>query len=322
VIKIFAIHFNRPDFILLQNKTLRKFVKEDFEYVVVNNASQPEIRNVLEQAAKSISIRTIQVFENIDQHAAAAYPGYHHSIAMNQILRDEIKNQNDICVILDGDMFLLKPYSFEEKMKGVQLLGGLLQQKGRYWLTPVAIGMKPFELPDFDSINLIGSHIFNMEPHDKSKDVSFYPRKVGDNYVFDCPACTGAVSCSDENHIRLDTGGEIYTYLRDHPDVKVKRMSTTSQIKNDSIHKFPELTKHGYTEEYHFEIYDGSFLHYCRSSNWDRKNFDFHQRKTRVLVDIAESVMRGETSLDSDYTLDDNEWSGWPLEVMKTHGVI
>lgn len=321
MIKIFAIHFNRPDFIILQSKTLKQFVKEGFEYIVVNNASHPDLRDILNQAAASVSARTIQVYENIDQRAAAAYPGYHHSIAMNQVLRDEIRGQSNICAILDGDMFLLKPYSFEEKMKGAQLLGGFLQQRGRYWLNPVVVGMKPSELPDFESINLIGSHIFNLDPQDKSKDVSYYPKKIGENYVFDCPACTNSVNFSEENHIRLDTGGEIYTYLRNHPGIKVKRVTTTSQIKEDSIENFPELTKHGYTPEYHFEIYDGSFLHYCRSSNWDRKNFEFHQRKTKVLTELIDAVIAGETQLSSKWILEDNEWSSWPAEALASHSI-
>jgi len=319
MIKIFGIHFNRPDFVTLQSKTLKFFMKDDYEYIVVNNAIDEKTKKEISRAAEFSSSRCIEIQENINSQAASAYPGYHHSIAMNHVVSQEFKDHDDICVILDGDAFLIKNYSFSESMKNCQFFGAFLQQKGRYWLNPVVLGMKPKEIPDLNAVNLIGSHVYNENPEDKSKDISYYPKKINNMYVFDCPVCSGAVKNVEDYHIRLDTGGDLYMYLKSHPSVKVKRATTTSQITEEAINNFPELKKHGYTSEYHFEIYDGSFLHYCRSSNWDRKNYDFHQRKTKVLNDFLDAIISGETTLTSNYVLKDNEWSSWPEEAIKNH---
>ena len=321
MIKIYSIHFNRPDFVHLQSRTLKKFLNDEFELIVVNNANVKNLHEAISKACKIEGIREIRVDRNIDYNAARAYPGYHHSIAMNEIMATEIKVHNDICVILDGDVFLLGDYSFSERMRESSLLGAFQHRKGRYWLTPVVIGFKPFELPDFEQINLIGSHIYNENPENVNCDLSYYPRLVEQNYIFDCPVCIGRVDSDSEKHIPLDTGGEMYMYLRTHPEVKVVKASSTSHIKEANIEILPPKFRNKYNESFAFEFYDGKFLHYCRSSNWDHQTNDYHTVKTSLLTEMIDSAFSGEEKFDIHYQIPDNEWSGWPLSAMIKHGV-
>jgi hypothetical protein len=321
LIKIYGIHFNRPDFVHLQSRTLKRFLKDDFEFIVVNNANTQESFEAISTACKKESVREVGISRNIDCNAARAYPGYHHSIAMNEIMATEIKAHNDICVILDGDAFLLADYSFSERMCNSSLLGALQHRKDRYWLTPVVLGFKPFELPDFDQINLIGSHVYNPTPEDSRLDLSYYPRFAGQNYVFDCPVCTGQVDNDSEKHIPLDTGGEMYTYLRTHPEVRVAKAGSTSHIKEATVEILPQRFRSRYNESFAFEFYDGKFLHYCRSSNWDHKTNDYHVAKTSLLLDMIEAASSGEEKFEISYQIPNNEWSGWPVNAMISHGV-
>ena len=321
MIKLFGIHFNRPDFVAIQYATLKAFVQDDFEYVVVNNANHPQIYDLIERESAALNIKTIRVAENINPQAAAQYPGYHHAYAMNSLIESEMRGSKDICVILDGDAFLLRSYSFEDRMRDHQLLGSLQQRKGRYWLTPVVLGMKPSELQDFHEINLIGSHICNLTPSDYSKDVGFYPKKVGNEYLFDCPHCSGQVFLDEESHVPLDTGGQLYAYLKSHDNVRVKKIPTTSHITEDCIEWFPELVKLGYEPDFRFEIYDNSFLHYCRSSNWDGRDRDFHERKTTLLVNVVKQAMSGVDFTSARYELPSNDWNSWPPHALKNHSV-
>lgn len=321
MISIFSIQFNRPDFISIQLKTLSHFLKDQFEFYVVNNANDLKVKNLISEETKRLRVTEVAISENIDQRAASAYPGYHHTIAMNEVIRSDLFKKNDISVILDGDCFLVKSYSFKERMENCQLLGAFQQRSGRYYLTPVVIGMKPREMENFHQVNLIGSHIYNVTPEDTSKDISYYPRKTGAGYIFDCPVCCGKEKEDEKYHIRLDSGGDMYMYLKSNPRIKVKRASTTSHIKQHCIDKFPELKKHGYSIDHLFEIYDKSFLHYCRSSNWDGQNYDYHMRKTKVLNEFIDAVISGETQFTSDYTLEDNEWNSWPEKALIDHGV-
>lgn len=320
MITIYSIQFNRPDFIHLQNKTLKHFLKDDFELVVINNSNNELISQSISEMCRNESLSEVRISSNISANAASAYPGYHHSIAMNEVLKNEISKNTNTCVILDGDVFLMGEYSFEERMKGAHMFGAYQQRKGRYWLTPVVIGLKPAELPDFDSINLIGSHIFNQTPNDVSKDMSFFPRKIGENYVFDCPVCTGLVNDDSEKHIPLDTGGELYMYLKAHPEVKVKKAPATSHLKGESIESLPQEFRHRYSEEYFFEFYDSKFLHYCRSSNWDHKTHDYHVSKTGLLNDMIDEAILGHVTFNAEYKMPDNDWCGWPQVAINNHG--
>lgn len=320
MIKIYSIHFNRPDFVHLQAKTLKRFLKDDYELIIVNNSND---QNIFERISKSCSderLREFVVSSNISRQAAQAYPGYHHSIAMNDVLEKEISKQEDICVILDGDVFLMGEYSFSERMKDCQMLGALQHRKGRYWLTPVVIAMKPHLLRDFDDVNLIGSHIYNTSPDDIMKDSSHYPRLINGSYMFDCPVCNGLVNNDPEFHIPLDTGGNLYMYLKSHPEVKVKKAFSSSHLKSSNSHVLPEKFRERYTEDFAFEFYDSKFLHYCRSSNWDHKTDAYHTNKTRLLIDMIDFSQR-EAEIDVKYQIPDNEWSGWPESALVRHRV-
>ena len=42
---IMTYSYNRPDFIEIQNKTFKKFLKDDYTFVVFNDAPQEEVAN-------------------------------------------------------------------------------------------------------------------------------------------------------------------------------------------------------------------------------------------------------------------------------------
>ena len=41
---IFTYSYNRPDFIEIQEKTFKKFLKDDYEFVVFNDARYPDMQ--------------------------------------------------------------------------------------------------------------------------------------------------------------------------------------------------------------------------------------------------------------------------------------
>jgi hypothetical protein len=48
-VKIYTYPDKRPDFILRQKKSLEFFLKDDFEYIIMNNGSSPELRGEIEK---------------------------------------------------------------------------------------------------------------------------------------------------------------------------------------------------------------------------------------------------------------------------------
>lgn len=318
-VKIYSIHFNRPDFVELQNLTLNSFLKDEFELIIVNNANEIDsIRNISLKCS-SLGIKEYRIQNNIDKNAASHFPGYHHAIAMNDVMQNLIKNDTGISVILDGDVFLMNEYSFVEKMKNSKMFGAYQHRKGRYWLTPVVLAFKPFELNDFEQINLIGSHIVNLTPDDFTKDIGFFPQKNNNHYSFDCPKCAGIQNLSDDFHICLDTGGELYTYLRTHEDVIVSRATSTHHLTEDSMNCLPIKYHERYKDEYAFEFYDNKFLHYCRSSNWDHKTNNYHSLKTSLLIDMINDAINKKVYFNAEYQKPNDDIHGWPEYAIKRH---
>jgi len=320
-VKIYSIHFNRPDFVEFQDLTLRSFLKDDYELIIVNNANDSNLIEGISKKCRDLNLSEYKIEGNIDQQAASQYPGYHHAIAMNDVMQNLIKYDEGISVILDGDVFLLNEYSFNERMQNVEMLGAYQHRKGRYWLTPVVLAFKPDKLLDFEQINLIGSHIVNLTPDNLENDVGFFPKRHDNHYIFDCPVCAGSQNIDQNSHICLDTGGELYTYLRNHKNSKVARASNTHHLTRDSLECIPEKYHIRYKDEYAFEFYANKFLHYCRSSNWDHKTNHYHSLKTSLLIDMINDAINREVYFDAKYQKPNDEIHGWPDHAINHHEI-
>ena len=69
--------YNRPDFIELQQKTFAKFLKDEYEFVVFNDAeSNPDMFKKIEDTCKRCGIRCIKIPQAIhDKPYLHRWPG-------------------------------------------------------------------------------------------------------------------------------------------------------------------------------------------------------------------------------------------------------
>lgn len=277
-IKIYSFHFNRPDFIALQKKTLDCFVKEPHELVIVNNARDASSMQEIDKQAKILGLQCIRTSATAPSHL----PGLHHAQAMNETWLNHIQHEEGYAVFLDGDVVAIKDFNIHEYMEnGKWIVAGPRQRRQQfYYLTPAFLILDLDQMPDKETVNWVGIHI---------------------------------------DGVALDTGGGFYTYLRDHPNIKTKTksMNFTWHItaNNQNLHTLPEEIRKDYRDEYVWEFFTDSFLHYCRSSNWDGMPHDYHIRKTSLINKFIDGSMNGTIKpVDHDFLIKNETYFGWPEE--------
>jgi len=245
-VKIYSIHYNRPDFIGWQYDSFNKFlkVKDGFELIIVNNARDNLIRNEINKTCNSYNLRVIETHSDTPFHLA----GKHHADSLNHVWKNYIC-KDDFAMFCDGDLFMIKEFHVDNFMKDDLIAGAYQHREQKYeYLAPVIVFIKPTKIPEPETIDWEGIGV---------------------------------------NGIRLDTGGGIYNYYLNHPEVKqkTKRILNSWHIKNENnnLLVLPDEIIELYNDSYNIEFFGNEFLHYCRSSNWDHESEQHHLKKTNFV---------------------------------------
>src|SRR4051812_18542709 len=116
-VTFFTLANIRPDFIEIQYRSIKKFVKDaDVEYVIFNNASENRNRfNAIEAVCKSLGVTTKKVRQTMNyENDASAFVG----ACMNSIWQDDLRKRKDLLVYIDSDMFLIDDFNVNKMMEG------------------------------------------------------------------------------------------------------------------------------------------------------------------------------------------------------------
>jgi hypothetical protein len=150
-IRFLTFHYNKPEYIELQYKTFNKFLLDDYELIVFNDAKNPELvkainttcrnlgimcvryeqlwheRNPLnDQVLKWISDPTINShlnFSEIKIESIRSQPSIRHCHVIQYALENYGYNHDDIVGILDGDCFLSRPLSIKDLLGDNHIAG-------------------------------------------------------------------------------------------------------------------------------------------------------------------------------------------------------
>jgi hypothetical protein len=271
--KIYSITFNRPDFIQIQKMTFQRFLAEEHELVIVNNATDTTTREQISEECKRNSLECIEVSFQVPRDQ----PGLHHALAVNKVWQEHISNNTGYAAIVDGDLFMIKDFSIEKYLCDYVMAGAKQKREKYHYLTPIVMLFNLDKMSDKKTINWIGVHV---------------------------------------NGVALDTGGGLYAYLDSHPEIKekVRGMQFTHHItsQNNNLHVLPDKVLETYNSDYVWELFTHSFLHYCRSSNWDHQTYEFHKQKTSAMVDFICGCMSG-SIVPKEYEFQIiNPIFGWP----------
>lgn len=204
-IRLFTFHCNRPDFLEIQYKTLKKFLveKDDFELIVFNDATNNVLKQQIEQVCQNLNIACVnfpqelhnnplsnppEILKLMEQYGLDSKNG---SVRHCQLVQYALNlfgyHHDDIVGLIEGDVFLVKNFSIRKAIEGYHIIGGLQRDRIEKGIEYIWIGLTFFDiknLPNKETFN------FNLTWH---------------------------------NRAFLDSGGNTYFYLQKNPSVRAKK---------------------------------------------------------------------------------------------------
>lgn len=228
-----TFHYNRPDYLEMQIKLLKKFILDDYELLVFNDARSFESSQAIEQVCNAYGVQCVRYeqdwhnnhpltykvlrqIENpsflgsylggMDKGRTASDIGGNGSMRHCHVIQYALDffgyDHSDIVAILDGDLFPIRPVSIRSLLEKKDLIGTYKTEgDAKYlWVPFVAADMRT--LPN-------------------KNDLQFHLDVIRNNLY--------------------DTGSHSHYYLLNNPKARVKKYRYYSN-------KFPIDTKSNLTE--------------------------------------------------------------------------
>jgi hypothetical protein len=153
--RIFTYAFNHPTYLQYQNKCLRKFIQEPFEFYCVDNASEQRYSDQFKIICEANNIHYLKNLE--PDHSLA---GESHYSALQWSWKTIISHTEEIIVMLDHDTFPIDFVSIIDFL-GDALLAGAPQSKGVGidYFHPSLMIFNTKNLPNKNSVSFKGSVI-------------------------------------------------------------------------------------------------------------------------------------------------------------------
>ena len=286
--RVFTINDSSPEFVELQVSSFRKYMQEDFEFIVLNGGealgTQPEKAREVSQICKSLSVPVIDIQRDaeiekyrMDHHAnnpldilftkEGRYLTGVGGHACNYMLqwawqRIVAKEKGPIC-FLHSDVFLMEPIKLSDYLQRYSICSVLNSQPSTdhpgtllTFLWEAFLLAKPAELPNVDSI-------------------TWWPSRVEGTWA--------------------DTGAPTYEYLKSHPELRIMPIGQTGVTDNSELDFHP-------TRYQFFHFGEKRVFHYQSGSRWctdlkldgcwnfsKEKSEEYHARKlawTRKLIGL------------------------------------
>lgn len=130
MIKIFAIHAQRTDFLELQYQSLKYWLKDSFEYYCIDNFHSKQDSENIKLTCNRLNINYIK-FDTYELRGNA----HDHAPALNSI--KTISNDQDINVILDFDIFMIDSFCMSKYIENYDV-AGMYQQRNNFELEYLA----------------------------------------------------------------------------------------------------------------------------------------------------------------------------------------
>lgn len=217
-VRILTFHFNKPEFIVLQHKSFQKFMLDDYEIIVFNDANSLENEGAIEQTCKELGIKCVryqpewhetdplnlqmkewldnpEIYshigfnrypEGVDIKGIYGQPSIRHCHVIQYAMDNYGYDHDDVVAIVDGDAFPIRPISLRGMLRNYDIFGieRLITEENVSYLWVPFIAFQPKNLPNVRelkfSVSLISSKIY-------------------------------------------DTGAATYHYLKKYPGVRVKK---------------------------------------------------------------------------------------------------
>lgn len=281
-----TFHYNEPGLLEWQIRAMQKFIEDDFELIVFNDASSSEIASAIKKICEKyqvICVRYEQEWHDLQPINDKIYgylanrdiddcigirswfeggrglPGLRHSHVIKYALDNFGYQHDDLVVIFDGDMFPIRPVSIRALQEDYDVVGlykfSPKRDFGYMWVPFISLNMPVL------------------------------PNKSDMTFDFDII-----------NNCLSDTGSTFMGYLRNNPQLIVKKY--VSFHTNTSFNSLEEMQNAGFNPleaelckvlpefppiEFHV---NHLFLHYVASS------YITSGQKYKCVVDFLDKIIK------------------------------
>lgn len=281
--KILTVVVNNPLFIEIQYMTLKKYMKNEYEFIVFNDAKEfPDftndgninIKKEIENKCKELNIKCINLYN--DNHKEITCPAIRCAMSMNEMHKYQLLNP-DKYLIIDSDMFLIDYFDID-RYKNYK--SAILLQERDYNNKKIKYlwnGIVYLDTTIDNNLNLINWNlIYGLT------DVGGYTYEWLKTQIKEKERIpeTEEIRYNKEN---IFNTSNIYfikhlwslTWDDSEMPEKIKeKKELLLFIKNDSRNK---------NNKYYCEIYDNCFLHYRNGGNWLKEGLNFHNNLSKKL---------------------------------------
>ena len=264
-ILVLSIHSSRADYLHYQFRSIKKFFQFNHRIVVLNDTDRlpdncvlvNEVDKVIREECNRLGIEFVKT-GLVDKLPAAEQ----HGQAINLMIREFAFRHDGLVIILDSDMFPLRPFDFYEFMDGFSIAaikgfaGGKVKSETVFYCHPCLVMMDVPKLPD-------------------KEQVDFSPGVI--------------------DGLCADTGAQMYYYFMNHPELPVKWLHLISerdmkdrgfcdvksmQERRVSICNIETDYKNGY---FCGDLIEGGFYHVRNASNWHQFPMEWHKENSMII---------------------------------------
>lgn len=190
-VRIMSFQYNRPDFIRLQHESFSKFLTDDYELIVFNDAPSETLAIAIENECSKFGIQCVryqQEWHYTDPlndvlwamglqkdgwrghtiEIMSQRPSVRHNHVIQFALDHYGYHHDDVVAIMDGDMFAIRKFSIKEMINEYDVIGTQVNCSTPYlWVTFIAF--IPNQLPNLQDFKLhhgiINGRIFEGAAH-------------------------------------------------------------------------------------------------------------------------------------------------------------
>lgn len=274
---IISTYFNNSHFMELQQKTFKKFIQDEFDFAVIDDAADHTMSLLSNTSARldtinecrRLDIRYIEVPQSVHKFVEDGglvkndnpninldHPTERHQAVLRYILNSYKTlgfDQYKTLVLMDADMFFKKPINILEYMEDFDMMGSWREQV-------------------FSTSHLQGKHSDEFKQM-VGKTIKFWTLcllfinmdKVKDN-LFEMD--------NRSYHGVSDTGGRTHKFIENNPQYKFEYLKDF----NSGDYRVDFFSKTTMSQD------EAEIIHYRGGSNWSLENISYYKAKLNNML--------------------------------------
>jgi len=138
---IATVAYNKPEFIEYQYRSLKKFIKNEFDFIVYDNTVNAQIKKEVYAECKRLEIQVVGVPDNSGGDSTRA------GASLDYALNDIRKKLYAYVMLIDSDVFLVDYYDAVGSLYDCDLLGRYWNIEHIFYYTNHFIQLQLFKFP-------------------------------------------------------------------------------------------------------------------------------------------------------------------------------